>query len=55
MITYLNVQITEHEEQQHEVPLNKNQEAEESRVSAQVAPVIPPATVNAPTDASETG
>ncbi|KAJ0736350.1 hypothetical protein HanPI659440_Chr11g0442431 [Helianthus annuus] len=41
-------EITEHEEQQHEVPLNENQEAEESRVSAHVAPVIPPATVNAP-------
>ncbi|MFS7949530.1 hypothetical protein Hanom_Chr06g00572641 [Helianthus anomalus] len=48
-------EITEYEEQQHEVSLNENQEAEESRVSAQVAPAIPPATVNAPTDASETG
>ncbi|KAJ0805809.1 hypothetical protein HanPI659440_Chr02g0082531 [Helianthus annuus] len=48
-------EIAEHEEQQHEVSLNENQEAEESRVSAQVAPVIPHATVNTPTDASETG
>ncbi|KAK9068350.1 hypothetical protein SSX86_012461 [Deinandra increscens subsp. villosa] len=48
-----NTEIAEHEEQEHEgqneVPLHENSEAESSRrVSEQVAPVIPPATLNVP-------
>ncbi|KAI3677355.1 hypothetical protein L1987_86981 [Smallanthus sonchifolius] len=43
-----NTEITEHEEQQHEVPLNDNLEAEELRVSGKVTPVTPPTTLNVP-------
>ncbi|KAJ9559444.1 hypothetical protein OSB04_014058 [Centaurea solstitialis] len=46
-----NTEITEPEEQ-HEAPSKENTEAESSRVSEQVAPVVPSATMTAPPSAT---